>query len=136
MSALFGPAPLPGPSPEGSGPQFGRRCGSVFGPFGLKVGAATPFWSICFSSTIFIDFWVRPGLCGRSNTLRGESLTLLRFLTFAPESDDIVWELCCFPDSWISGAGEREISSGNLPLSEGTPSDPLTKELSSDGFNR
>ena len=62
----------------------------------------------------------------------GRVTALLCFLTFAPESDDIVWELCCFPDSWISGAGEREISSGNLPLSEGTPSDPLT-ELSSGG---
>ena len=57
------------------------------------------------------------------------------FFHFCPESDDMVWELCSFPESWISGPGEREISSGNLPLSEGTPSDPLT-ELSSGGINR
>ena len=33
----------------------------------------------------------------------------------------------CFPVFWISGAGEREITSGNLPLSEVPPSDSLTE---------
>ena len=77
-------------------------------------------WATYFWRYFFNEFWLPPGSARGDQPQGGRGyLPGCVFINILAHNSDITMCFWCFPDYWIPVPVEREISSGNLPLSEG-----------------
>ena len=70
-------------------------------------------------ATFFNEFWLPPGSARGGQPQGGVNIPGCVFFNILAHNSDITMCFWCFPDYWIPVPVEREISSGNLSLSEG-----------------
>ena len=76
-------------------------------------------WATYFWRYFFNEYWLPLGFARGDQPMGVDSLPAPVFFNILAHNSDITMCFWCFLDYWIPVPVEREISSGNLPLSEG-----------------